>query len=823
MAGFIKACNICQTLYNFEEMKLLEKLFPEDYEHHICSFEPLEGNNCNISLKLRVHTEEEVHRWLQAFQKSSQTTWRVNKTYPAERQRQNMYRVDLRCQHNTRHSKTSKKNTSCPAVMYIVLKKESFSQNRKSRSADLHIHEGLCLYINLKLRHNHLLMCAEAMGYRDVAPDTVQKLQNLFQSGHSPSSALSTLKYDLQEEMGDSYVFASADRSICPDLNFCFRLYYNIFKRAYGELGGDAMLCSLQVSIDAYNEQQGEVCAQMKQDDNQTIIAICSPLMKRVHALVRHSAEIVFVDSSGNCDRTNSRIFLLLTHSAAGGLPLGVVITTSESQNTITAGLKLLKAILPQEAFFGRGDLGPQVVMTDDCQALRQAILDTYPQTHPILCVFHILQAMWRWLWDAHNGVPKTHRQHLLNLFKQLVYARSPLDLEASYNLAVQDSIAGRYSKYTNHLAAVFKRRELWALCLRSHLPTRGNNTNNFVESAMRVLKDQIFYRLKAYNITQLVDFITCRLEAYYNRRLVDMANNRSTKKLPKPKGHVSTDGIVKEDEVNFTVPSASTNATYHVNVSLGTCTCPDGSTGAFCSHQYAVMQAFQMQDNNPFIIATPAARKLFYQIATGKNNVPDNWFMSMEEVEEIPSDADPQKQQALSTEGSSADEDTVNCSPDESLLAVEGSSAQVTELESRAKSMFEGLLVKVKTDSDFQTAVKKMVCSYEKMTDSQLISAMSTFGKSGKNTAAKLLKKRARKCLQMSVAIGVQPSAVARRKAPLGGRRALITGRPPKSARRDHSYGRVVGANALPKRPVPHSFAQCVSDCVTLGRKHSK
>ena len=61
------------------------------------------------------------------------------------------------------------------------------------------------------------------MSYRDVAAETINKLQTLFENGHSPSSAFTTLKYDLQEEMGDSYVFAAADHSICPDLSFCFR------------------------------------------------------------------------------------------------------------------------------------------------------------------------------------------------------------------------------------------------------------------------------------------------------------------------------------------------------------------------------------------------------------------------------------------------------------------------------------------------------------------------------------------------------------------------------------------------------------------------
>lgn len=126
---------------------------------------------------------------------------------------------------------------------------------------------------------------------------------------------------------------------------------------------------------------------------------------------------------SGNCDRMNSRIFLLLTHSTAGGLPLGVIITTSESQRTITAGLKLLMTILPEDAFYGRGELGPQVVMTDDCKALRQALQNAFPQTTPLLCVFHMLQAMWRWLWDTHHGV--CHRNSYNFILKAVFWSPS--------------------------------------------------------------------------------------------------------------------------------------------------------------------------------------------------------------------------------------------------------------------------------------------------------------------------------------------------------------------------------------------------------------
>lgn len=91
------------------------------------------------------------------------------------------------------------------------------------RSGDPHIEEGYFLHVNLRNEHNHRLNTAEFMRRRDVANDTIEKLQQLYKSGHSPSSALKTIKYNLQEEEGDNYSYAIADRSVCPDLQFCYR------------------------------------------------------------------------------------------------------------------------------------------------------------------------------------------------------------------------------------------------------------------------------------------------------------------------------------------------------------------------------------------------------------------------------------------------------------------------------------------------------------------------------------------------------------------------------------------------------------------------
>ncbi|KAF3859861.1 hypothetical protein F7725_000116 [Dissostichus mawsoni] len=67
-------------------------------------------------------------------------------------------------------------------------------------------------------------------------------------------------------------------------------------------------------------------------------------------------------------------IFLLLTHSCAGGLPLGILLCQSEDEQTIAQGLEQLKQVVGEKGFADRGHEGPQLVITDDCRAERGAL-----------------------------------------------------------------------------------------------------------------------------------------------------------------------------------------------------------------------------------------------------------------------------------------------------------------------------------------------------------------------------------------------------------------------------------------------------------------
>ena len=86
-----------------------------------------------------------------------------------------------------------------------------------------------------------------------------------------------------------------------------------------------------------------------------SVIAMCTSLMKQVHRMNRHSSEMVLFDLGRHMDRENTRVFLLLIHSAAGILPIGVLLLSNEQNETISCALRLYLSLLDDECFAGRG------------------------------------------------------------------------------------------------------------------------------------------------------------------------------------------------------------------------------------------------------------------------------------------------------------------------------------------------------------------------------------------------------------------------------------------------------------------------------------
>ncbi|XP_076050088.1 uncharacterized protein LOC143030765 [Oratosquilla oratoria] len=793
-----RLCSHCDRPVIDSKLQLrLAGLLPESYEHHICKVE-IVGKEVNVTLRLSVSTKEGAKQWLESMQKSSLMTFRVERSYNCSGVKV-AYKTDFRCQHNTKpRTATSdchrgSKNTNCPAGLSIVVKVSTFEKSdgikRKCRSGDPHMPDHP-MVVKLKCTHNHPIRAADALKHRDVSEEVKQKFLDLFSKGYTPSKALELHKYDLQLEHGDNYIFVCADRAITPDLQYCYRLYYQAFKKEYVKATGEFVMKELEKKIEEGTLGENRIkLALVGPEKKQAALAIVTPLMQRVHKLIKHSGELVFIYASGNMDRQGCRVFLLLTHSCAGGLPLGVLITTSESTETVTEALALYNSLLDNSAFFGRGPkLGPELFMTDDSTSERQALSAIYPEATLLLCVCHLLQAFWRFLWEFKNGVRKEDRPHLFSLLKDMVYCSSVDELQAKFEAMENDETLAKYEKVQKHLEDVYARKSSWAVCYCDDLNVRNNNTNNYAEASMWIMKDQILERTKAYNVIQLVDFIVTRLEAYYERRIIDVCNNRldrvlQSRFLPSVAAgcKINPDEIEQVDEDLYMVPSETDETVgYVVHLGQGVCSCKIGMTGGPCKHQYLVIKTYNAQSCWNFIpVNDPAMRMLLYKVATGCANVPDDWFVSLNHQQK-PTEPEKVTQPIMPMETSSGnpndqeidhdnppvedceenppgEDDTRSSTSNTSNSG--GDSCENDPILNGLNEAFHAIQRRYMQDKDsLGESVKTFTKQVQKLasgTDTALASALHCFGRySG---AANALGKRTRKHLLSTKTIGVQ------------------------------------------------------------------
>jgi hypothetical protein len=86
------------------------------------------------------------------------------------------------------------------------------------------------------------------------------------------------------------------------------------------------------------------------------------------------------------------------------------------------------------------------------------------------------------------------------------------------------DKTVLKYRNFYDYIKNALERKEQWALRFRKGLLTRGKNTDNFTETMIFVFKCVILKRIRAYNLLELVKFITEDLEMYFQRKLLALA-----------------------------------------------------------------------------------------------------------------------------------------------------------------------------------------------------------------------------------------------------------------------------------------------------------
>ena len=296
--------------------------------------------------------------------------------------------------------------------------------------------------------------------------------------------------------------------------------------------GGKAIVQRFNASYHAHEEEAKSNNTSEKMitcSKKPLILAICSPIMARAHKHVRQASEFVFMDATSSLDRFSCPMYILSTGSAAGAIPLGVFVVSDESSSTISAGLNLLKSVMPSGAFYGQGsELGPECILIDEQAAQCEALRQVWPGMRQLLCLFHYLQRWWRWLWEKKQDIDLEDRKDIMQLVRKLVYASSPLELSEIYHDIINSpaSLVSLYPNVEERLREMRQKEQEWALIHRSDLTTRGKHTNNYSEASMRILKDRVFERTRAYNVVQMFHYLSTTLELYFEKRLLDIAHS---------------------------------------------------------------------------------------------------------------------------------------------------------------------------------------------------------------------------------------------------------------------------------------------------------
>lgn len=298
---------------------------------------------------------------------------------------------------------------------------------------------------------------------------------------------------------------------------------------------------------------------------------------------------------------------------------------TGQSYDSYNDGFNLIKEALPENKSFGTHGY-PNIFMTDNSSAEINALNNNWPNSRHLLCIFHGLQAVWRWLWDTKNNIPKESRKILMKTFQKILYSNTIEKAEQAY----LNSNHSKYDNWNKYVSSYWEFKTKWCLAWRDGT-VNGHQTNNFSEITVRIFKDIVLSRVKAYNVISLIDFVCTILEEYYCRRLREFANSRNSKarlflQSQTKKAHeIKPENVIQITETEYKVV-ISNDKSYEVNTKIGTCSCHEGHFGSFCSHQCVVYLYYDVVSKN----FPPVSAEDKYNIsvlAQGDKSLPISFF----------------------------------------------------------------------------------------------------------------------------------------------------------------------------------------------------
>lgn len=446
----------------------------------------------------------------------------------------------------------------------------------------------------------------------------------MYEDGATPADALRYFKIHVKTQLSEKeFAQYATDRSKVPDYDWARHFFHKTVKKKYDSKKSPEYLELIKQTVES-NASKDLFCTVSELDDSNFFLVIVTPLMKHV-LQTEQSKDFMFIDSCGNVERFGLKVFLLFTKIHSNEAPVGVIITSHDlTLNLIRAFTTYLDSLSP-DAFGGNYKKGPSFVLTDNEPSEIAAAKSVFSSSGDYVCTPHFLRFCHRWLLKPKNEVNGTDRKSIYSLVRQMVYASDERTFSRVFTTLTQN-----YENHTpvNRFARqLFEKRKKWAHCFRTDPILKNNDTDCLMNFELRILKEQIFEKIKSQSASQLVNFVVTDFNDFYKQKFIDccLSNMRyfTTKDLTKD--DLNNYVIIQVSDSLFVVYSKSKSIKYVINADIGVCTCYIGATGNFCKHQ-------QLLSNSKKAFYTPIeypndddTKSMLYFIATGDLNIPEN------------------------------------------------------------------------------------------------------------------------------------------------------------------------------------------------------
>ena len=308
---------------------------------------------------------------------------------------------------------------------------------------------------------------------------------------------------------------------------------------------------------------------------------------------------------------------------------------------------------------------------------------------------------------------------------------------------------------------------------------------------------------MRVYNLIELFKFITEDLEMYFQRKLLSLAFGKpqnlhlASRCFGRSASSVSQSTITIDEKnpSKFRVPSREdNNIIYTVDCTIGTCTCPQGTSGNACPHQAAVALKFGISNIN-FVPQTAKERFNLAILAVGNNNnfsVTQFVSLHQKEIESSPhfykdQDKDHDEQQVIlpsmpaDSQESISTETNDNCISSQTDANLPDAELSVDQIIKLHKQVSQDIEYKLRTsDTNFRLCYYKYLTLYRRIISkcrgqapvASLATAYAQFGKDRGGNYLPVLHNNSR--------IKVQPTAISRRKSGIKSTSAQPSGRRP-------------------------------------------